>query len=98
MNATIVVLLPNTNENFIIALATDTIYGFPILSRVDPSPPLPTQTPISMQYICWMVALNPKKSGYVAPFTAKFCIDELRQCQDSQAEVRVQILFIRKSS
>ena len=60
--ATITVLLPIVIERFEICLNTDNIFRFSILGRVDPSSPLQKQIPMSIQHICWIVAINPKKN------------------------------------
>ena len=51
---------------------------------------------MSMQRSCWIVETNSKKIVQVEPITAKFCKDELQQCQDSHKEVKVQITSHRK--
>ena len=60
--ARITVTLPISNERFRILLDTDTIFGFPLLSRVDPSSHLQTYIPMSMQGNCWIAAINTKKN------------------------------------
>ena len=50
--AAITVSLPITNERVRSCLGTDDVFGFPVLSRVDPSSPIQTQIPMSMQRNC----------------------------------------------
>jgi hypothetical protein len=50
---------------------------------------------MSMQGNCWIAAIHSKKTGHIQLITAKFCIDELQQCQDSDEEV-IKIMSCRK--
>ena len=77
-------------------LESDTVYGFPVLNRVEPTSPLRTQIPMSMQRNCWVVAINSKKNGHIEPITAKFLVDKLKLCQTPGSETKIQITFHHK--
>ena len=51
---------------------------------------------MSMQRNCWIVAINSKKNGHIETITAKFLLDELKQCQDPHSETDIHITFHRK--
>ena len=51
---------------------------------------------MSMHRNCWIVAINSKEKGHIEPITAKFLLEELKQCQDPHSETEVQLTFHRK--
>ena len=55
--------------------------GFPVLTKVHPTPPLRTQIPMDLQRNCWIVAINSQHRGRIEPITAIFCLDEITKCQ-----------------
>ena len=94
--ATIVISLPPTGERFGLRLESNPVYGFPVLNRVEPTSPLRTQIPMSMQRNCWIVDINSKKNGHIEPITAQFLVDKLKLCQTPGSDTKVQITFHRK--
>ena len=63
--ATIVIALPPAGKKFGLRLESDSVFGFLVLNRVEPTSSLRTQIPMSMQRNCWIVAINSKKNGHI---------------------------------
>ena len=94
--ATIAVTLPPKDTNLGIKFTSDETFGFPVLSRVEPTSPLRTQIPMDLQCNCWIIAINSQHNGHIEPISAKFCFDEIKRCQAQHDDVVIELTFHRK--
>ena len=93
---TIVIELPPLGHVIPVNLESDTTYGFPTITSVDPRSNLRTQIPPSMQKKTWIVAINSKDNGYIEPITAQYCLNELERCQKKRRRVKIEITVHRQ--
>ena len=79
-----------------ITLQSDETYGFPLLTKVNPTSSIRTQIPMRLQHNCWIVSINSQRGGHIEPISAEFCISELKNCRIENDEVEIALTFHRK--
>ena len=88
--------LPEKGVSIGLKFESDTVYGFPILSKVTPQSYLRSQIPADLHKNCWIIAINSDEHGYVEPISAKFCHDEIVKCQRKNCTTSVELTFCRR--
>ena len=88
--------LPPKGHVIPINLESDSTYGFPTITSVDPRSNMRTKIPPSMHKKTWIVAINSEENGYIEPITAQYCLNELQGWQKNRRRVKVEITMHRQ--
>ena len=102
-SVTITVVLPEKGTSLGITVQDDYTFGFPLLAKVNPTSPLRTQIPMSLQRNCWIVSINSQHGGHIDPITAEFCMSELenrltRNSDDHEARFELALALNAKGA
>ena len=94
--ATITVSLPPATSGVGLQFDDDTVFGFPLLTKIRHNSILRTQIPVDMHKNCWLVAINSSHGGYAEPITGQFALEELKRHQKKRSRAQVELTFHRK--